>query len=421
MKYSIVLLSLLYFAISFTGCGDSDDTNNNNGTLISGIACKGPIKGGTVGVYAIVDGERATFMGAVSTNMTDGTYSIDIGEYTGPVMVEISGGTYTDEATGETVTLDVTLRAAVTNASGEITVAVTPLTEIAVRIAEETGLTSSSINAANNTVAQLLGDDGDLFEIFPVDVTDGSASEASKAQLEYSLLLAGLSQLAETQGTDINTVIGNIAADLIDDSTILDEITGNNLIIALETFLADTQLNQTGINDIDAIPGNLVATIQNFITDIGSFVVPLTEISIDGDSNDWEEIKLFYSIEDIIVKIARDSENTYYAYMSKSSGVTTSDYYEFIMRNEQEKIYSEIHLENNAPDAHYGQEGTGGSEDVSFYEIIIADVLIGIECKFPLSSFEDLTSEDVLNHFVINENLIPLYEQDIKLLPVVSE
>ena len=42
---------------------------------------------------------------ASGTTDSQGNFNISIGDYTGPVMLQMSGGTYIDEATGLTMTM----------------------------------------------------------------------------------------------------------------------------------------------------------------------------------------------------------------------------------------------------------------------------------------------------------------------------
>ena len=160
MKYS-----KLFFALSITfcivalltGCGDNDKQQIDLTTsTLNGVASKGPIKSGSVKVYALeADGAKGALLGTGTTG-ADGSYSVDIGSYTGDVVVEVSGGTYTDEATGATDTPNTLLRAALSGVSGTVTIAVTPLTEIAVQYAEDPN-TETSIDAANSLVSSMVG------------------------------------------------------------------------------------------------------------------------------------------------------------------------------------------------------------------------------------------------------------------------
>src|SRR5919108_5016260 len=125
------------------GCGGGGGEE----TVVTGMASKGPIRNGTVKVYAIRDGveDRSAPVGEVQTD-NGGNYSIYVGSYKGPILVEVTGGSYTDEVSGARVDLTVPLRAMSSDASNKVKmVAVTPLTELAYKKAKGGGaLTSSS-------------------------------------------------------------------------------------------------------------------------------------------------------------------------------------------------------------------------------------------------------------------------------------
>ena len=255
LRFFIILIFISFLSI---GCGSSSSSSSSSDgydgstSTVSGVASKGPIKDGTVNAYKIIDGQKGSLLGT-ATSSEDGSYSIDIGSYTGPVLVEITGGKYKDEASEIDIDIDLTmpLRAAIGNASGEVSVAVTPLTELAVRKAEPGGLTPDKIDSSNKLISQLLGGDGlqDLItQILPVDVTDGTAcGDADDDQKEYGLLLAALSQMSQDPSKNIEDIIDGIETDLED--IILDE-TGVALLDALNEFLG-SEHNQTGMGADD--------------------------------------------------------------------------------------------------------------------------------------------------------------------------
>ena len=78
-------------------------------TTISGSAVKGPVSGATVTVKNATTGAT---VGTTTTTAT-GAYTLSV-PYTGDAIVEVSGGTYTDEATGATTTLSSPMRTVVT-------------------------------------------------------------------------------------------------------------------------------------------------------------------------------------------------------------------------------------------------------------------------------------------------------------------
>jgi hypothetical protein len=155
-----------------TGCGSNGKAGGDATTstapppaaqasIVNGMASKGPISGATVNVYGIKDGiiDLSAAIGSGQT-VDGGSYSVNIGSHEGPVVVEVTGGTFTDEASGTTVALKIPLHAIVADAkiNETTTVAVTPMTELAYKKAKGGGpLTGESINSANESVALSFG------------------------------------------------------------------------------------------------------------------------------------------------------------------------------------------------------------------------------------------------------------------------
>ncbi|MDA8085688.1 MAG: hypothetical protein M0Z75_03225, partial [Nitrospiraceae bacterium] len=126
----VLALSLLLSSCGGGGGGGPQSNTPSSGAVLSGKASDGPIADGTVDVYALnADGSTGALI-ATATTDSNGNYSVNLGSYSGNVIVEVAGGTYTDEATGQTFN-NTLMRAVVSGATGNISVAVTPLTEIA--------------------------------------------------------------------------------------------------------------------------------------------------------------------------------------------------------------------------------------------------------------------------------------------------
>lgn len=195
-----LVLSLALAALS--GCGGGGggaEPAAPTTTKISGMASKGPIRTGTVKVFAIRGGaeDRSAPLAQGGTD-GGGNYSIDLGAYSGPVLVEVSGGSYEDEANpGTTVTLKAPMRAVFSNATtGTKTVAVTPLTELAYKKALGTGgLTPTAIDDANANISS-------FFKLADIVSTLPVAGGASDEQKKYAFACGSFSQLvSDNRGT----------------------------------------------------------------------------------------------------------------------------------------------------------------------------------------------------------------------------
>jgi hypothetical protein len=220
------LLFLPVLALSACGGGSSSPSST---TKISGLASKGPIKAGIVKVFAVRNGTEDT-IAPIGQGKTDdnGNFTVDVGSYKGPVMVELTGGSFTDEVAGVPVTVKTPLRAIFANvSSGTETVAVTPLTELACKKAKAKGakLTRTTIDDANKKMAA-------KFKLAEIVSTLPVAGGGSDDQKKYAAACGSISQLVntskhsgETLDDALSRVLGEMeteienTGDLSDDST----------------------------------------------------------------------------------------------------------------------------------------------------------------------------------------------------------
>jgi hypothetical protein len=209
MKYRTNMLAAILasttLAVLLIGCDSGSSTPA--AASVSGVASKGPLNGASVCAYAITNGLKGAALGICATTSNTGSYSIDLGSYTGPVLFESTGGTYVDEATN-TVTSAPTLHSMLTNVTGgATTAAITALTELAYQLANagEGGLTTSSIQAAVASVQTNFGV-SDIVATLPIDAL-AIPGGATAAQKTYALALATVSQYAQTAGSLANAML----------------------------------------------------------------------------------------------------------------------------------------------------------------------------------------------------------------------
>lgn len=262
---TLVSMMIVTMALALSGCGGGFSPVNNT---VSGVASKGLIRNGVnnVKIYALnSDGTKGTLLVTTSTG-ANGEYSASLGSYAGAVLVEVSG-TYTDEATGQPVTIspDKPLRAACDNVAGNVTVAVTPLTELAV---EQAGslLTKDQIKQANAAVSTLFN--LDIVATKPVAAEATALSSASQAQKNYTLALATISQMANSATADaVFAVISQIRTGS-DPS-----VTAAQFTQALVDFTVNSN-NETGVTS---------STIPTGLLNVGSSTA-VVNLSVSGVS-----------------------------------------------------------------------------------------------------------------------------------------
>jgi hypothetical protein len=209
---SVVCLAVMTLLGCGGGGGGSTSAPPSGSVTISGVAAKGPLNGADVTVYAVkADGTFDRTLGNVGTGKTssDGTgnYSITLNSApAGAVVVEITGGAYTDEASGtQNVKLTAPIRAIVPAVVDGDKIAVTPFTELAFKKAEGTGsagtvttFTKAGIDDANASVAKAFGLDN-IITTLPFDSASATAGAgATAARKKYSTALGTISQMATT-------------------------------------------------------------------------------------------------------------------------------------------------------------------------------------------------------------------------------
>ena len=252
-KYLILNVGILLLtSLLLVGCGGGSESSSGNSAtnnVIEGVASKGIIDGGIATAYAVNDdGTRGAELGSDQTD-ANGQYRIDLGNYNGPVLVEVTGGSYTDEAT-DSIVANIKLRAAVPAVNGNTKVAVTPLTEIAVQIAGAT-YNATRINNANAAVAILIGG-ADITTTQPPDIR-GDLSGATPEEKNNTMVLAAISQMIEDgSASDVADAVAIIRDDIADDGNLAFNGNGTGSVIqgALGNFIASAD-NNTGLTGDD--------------------------------------------------------------------------------------------------------------------------------------------------------------------------
>lgn len=163
-KINLTLLTILTpFLIGCGGGGGSTPTSNT----ISGSATKGPMVGAVIEVRRV---DTNTLLGTTSTS-SDGKYTVDIGEYSGAVKVNSTGGVYTDEIDGlEKNASAITIRAfSVVNPTLGFSVNITPFTDISSKKLEAlTTIDENTIIEENKKVAlSFMGEEFDITKVTP--------------------------------------------------------------------------------------------------------------------------------------------------------------------------------------------------------------------------------------------------------------
>ena len=181
------------------------------GGIIGGTGFKGPVGNATVTAYAVSGGSPGAQIGTATTDAS-GKFSVAIGNYSGPLMLQLSGGTYTDEATGATMSMaagDVMTAILPTVAAGASIsgIQITPLTSMAQTAAQHLsgGMTDANIASANTAVGTYFLV-SDILHVAPMNpLVAGSGSTGSQDSINYGMAMAAMSQYAKGQGMIVSS------------------------------------------------------------------------------------------------------------------------------------------------------------------------------------------------------------------------
>ena len=194
-----------------------------NPYTVSGTVVKGPVSGATVTAYAVTNGTMGAQVGGGTTDSM-GNFSISIGTYSGPMMLQASGGAYTDEAMGTTMTMqsgDVMTCSIPSAAAGATNTGIqmTPVTTMAhSRVHHMTGgITDANIVAANAAMGAYFSV-SDILHTMPMDPTAAnSGTGATQDSKNYGMAIAAMSQYAKTivmpSSSGMVTAMANDASD----------------------------------------------------------------------------------------------------------------------------------------------------------------------------------------------------------------
>jgi hypothetical protein len=211
------MLSLVV-PLVLSGCGgggsDADTTPAPTGQgAISGSVVKGPVSGATVSAHRIDNGAVGPAIASATTD-AHGDFMLSVGNHAGHVLLQMTGGTYTDEATGAAMSMragDV-MTAMIADMQAGSTVSgvqVTPLTSMAQAMAQHMpgGMTGANIHAAHAAVgAHFMVDD--VLHTRPMNpLVAGSGSTATQHMMNYGMTLAAMSQYAKEAGMPMSSAI----------------------------------------------------------------------------------------------------------------------------------------------------------------------------------------------------------------------
>ncbi len=230
---------------------------------------------GVVGVAGVVGsgGCVPATPGPCATATTDGqgNYTVNLGSYSGPVMMQSTGGTYTDTVTGQTVPIPagVILWSFVPAATPgtPITAQITGLTTMEANLAvanmgpPTNNDPNDANNSANSTVAKYFGiASADLTSILNLADPNCAAAGVDQASFDASLILVGIEQIAAQYGVTAIDLNNALVADFSSNAGGFTGLLAGGALITI----GNTQITLQQIEG-SSLGQTLLASIQTFI------------------------------------------------------------------------------------------------------------------------------------------------------------
>ena len=173
---------------------------------------------------------------ATATTDSSGAYTLTLGgSYTGPVLLQSSGGSYTDTVTGQTVAIPAGLMLSVflpsvtagANTIAQIDGLTTVAAQLALQAMSQGASAANAVSTANTGVQTAFGFPNTATEtatlqtkLLDLTAANCGTSVADQASFDVSLLLAGIAQLAANKGVTSADLTFAIIADIVGDGQV---------------------------------------------------------------------------------------------------------------------------------------------------------------------------------------------------------
>jgi len=264
MKKTILgFCAVLLLALSACGGGGSTSAPAAaTGNIINGTANLGVVANGVITAFKLTNGVKGASLGTATTN-PDGTFTINVGTYTGPVLLVLSNpnsnATFINEATGTATALPTaaansTVSSILPSVAANQPAAITPLTDIiataAVNSAKTGTPTATAVTQASTLVAKAFGLNGiDPLTTIPANL---KASAGTGNAAKYASVLAGIAKVAAANTS----------------TTTVNNATGGGKLIAQTKAYANAMFNAQGQPQAPTAltAGDSFATLQNAVT-----------------------------------------------------------------------------------------------------------------------------------------------------------
>ena len=193
----LLVLSLIFFCVSFVACSNKGGNDNPTGG-VNGNAVDGLVINGTITIFEWASGTKGAQLAQTTTD-ENGYYSVAVQAETQPVLIQLEGGYYIEEASGTKVDLKdgQQLYCVTTFVMGaDLSVMVTPWTTIAYGLAQyyitDGENVSRAVELSTAAITALV--DVLIAKVCPQNITEDIVSDILSDELQYGFFCAAISE-----------------------------------------------------------------------------------------------------------------------------------------------------------------------------------------------------------------------------------
>ena len=227
-------LKTLGFMVTLAVLGGCAQIVDSESGLLSGVVQLARVRFATIRIYKMKeDGKKGDLL-AETVSDGDGEYKVSLGRHKGQVVVESTGGEYTDEATHE-VKVAIPLTALI-EAKQASNAPITPLStlvhERVVALLAENKPVSEAKKTAKSEIAKLFGLKADDLDVNPTAPNVNALFKGGSRENRVALALAALSQVVKEKNKPLQEVIDVIKDEIKSDGK-LDGSSANSVAMGL--------------------------------------------------------------------------------------------------------------------------------------------------------------------------------------------
>ena len=353
MRFELKSLTSVALAIGILGlsaCGGGGGGGSSTAAADTTVTVSPSLGKFSAGAHVKIKTPGGTVLGSADTTSA-GTASINVGTYSGPLVVEVTGDTtvtYYDEGQAQSKPFGASEVLRAIAPSVQTAVGVTPATHAAVEAIKSANsgnipaaITSSTISTANNKIATALGISDVLLAPKLVDATTATNKtlDVGNAADKYALQLAALAKLASSGKTALD-VAKDLAQDMSDGKL-------DGMVSGAPIPYASTTYTQASIsNDIssklqsaatDLGTTNTQTLVTNDPTIVGKVTTDVTNVSAPTPGVQLAKA-MFAELRTTLASFSNSSKNGFLDLQA----VRASDDMKLVVAPETDKVFNRL-------------------------------------------------------------------------------